>query len=501
MSSPDRTLLDIDILLNEVALARIIRDHRLVFPFEADFFAGTLQLSIFQDEKLLASTDILVEASAAKLTRDEYTTMIAQISEATLALFRLGGATVPVGVAAGGKKSDVVTLELIRMNFDDFKSALRRINESPLRVLQSVNTEVGIHDARRLDDYAVEAALRGKASRKASASESVLAPDLVNALRGQWITKLVERRREETVDTYENRALLGFLRSLDGQLAAMSKRLSSPAQAANVDSRIIAVQRDRIAKWRSQIADLARRSMFRDLRPDFHLRPTSAFRKKRSYAAAFSAMTKMRAGLGGNVAIIPAVSIERTFVLYEMWCLVMLLRVVAEQFPLSRSAISNILRGCAMPADLGVRLLQGDEAAVPLNETTTLRYQKRYSPQTKKTSGWTHLVEVIPDIVFEKKDQDGKILQVIVLDPKYRTGKSLLDGLRDLHVYRDAILGHDSTRLVYSAIALAPRVHSAVATLETELPRSAPGLMVSRPSHDVFAFQNVIRLVIEAFSH
>ena len=46
---------------------------------------------------------------------------------------------------------------------------------------------------------------------------------------------------------------------------------------------------------------------------------------------------------------------------------------------------------------------------------------------------------------------------LVIFDPKYRAGASLLDGLRDMHVYRDAILNHSGARLVKAAVALAPR--------------------------------------------
>ena len=55
-------------------------------------------------------------------------------------------------------------------------------------------------------------------------------------------------------------------------------------------------------------------------------------------------------------------------------------------------------------------------------------------------------------------------MSVVIFDPKYRAGASLLDGLRDMHVYRDAIVDSDGARLVRAvAPVAAPRRTKAAA--------------------------------------
>ena len=107
----------------------------------------------------------------------------------------------------------------------------------------------------------------------------------------------------------------------------------------------------------------------------------------------------------------------------------------------------------------------------------------------------THLLEVIPDITFTKTNENGKCIRIAILDPKYRTGSSLLNGVRDMHVYRDAIVDTDGQRLVTVAVALAPRVRAIPEAL-TEFPRDRPGIVTARPSHEANVFNRLLELTL-----
>jgi hypothetical protein len=487
---------DVAVLVNDIPRDRFIRGGVTFFPYETEFVAGAIRIEVVRAGRVLAAGEAIVDPALAKLTRNEYAAMITEISEATLALYRLGGATVPAAVGPSGQRSDVVTLDLVRTNIDAFERAVGRIADRPLRVLRSVVTETAIEHARRLSDHAIEGALRGRHARPASDAEARAAPTLVAALQGTWISRVVERKGQESVDTYEHRAILGFVRWLDAALGDMGRRLTV-RQGEQAADPAATVQIARLALWRARLAGLARRSLFAQLRPDPHLRPTSAFRMRPDYAAAFGAMARMRSGLGGKVSAAPAVPLERTHALYEIWCCVLLLRAVAEQYPASRPAVAALLRGCASPGELGMRLLRGVDAAVPLGASLRLTYQRRFAPVPDDGGGRTLVIEAIPDIVLERLALNGRIEGIVVIDPKYRTGASLLDGIRDLHVYRDAILGWDGSRIVRAAVAVAPRA-SFPRPVDGALSREAPDVMLARPGHDSAAFKTLLELAAAA---
>jgi hypothetical protein len=485
-----------DLLLNDVPAPRLARRGEAAFLFETEFYAGDVRIAVIRDGAVLFSTEIEVDPDAAKLTREEYAAMVAETARATLALYRLSAVTMPAAASAGAVRSDIVTLELIRTNLEKFEQAVSRIADSPLRTLASTATEVDALRARRIDDRAILAALRSPRSRPAVAAEKAAAPGLVRALGGRWAPRLLQTRREETLALYENRAIAGFLHWLGTVLAGIAKRLSDSA-TVELPSGTAQLWAERIARWRAKIAGLQRRSFFAGLIPDHSLRATSVFRLHPDYAAAFAAMMRMRAGLGPAATALPDVPVDRTYRLYELWCYVGLLAAAAAVFPEARPHVADILRGCRTPGALGTVLAHGSAGAIRLEEDLVLTYQRRVTPEPGSDGARTPLVEAIPDVVLCRTDPRGRCTGMVVLDPKYRVGKSLNEGIQDVHAYRDAIIGADGARLVRAAIVMAPRPRG-LPTVSGALPLTMPGIAEARPGHELAVFEKLLAGAIDA---
>lgn len=485
-----------DLLLNDVPAPRLARRGEAAFLFETEFYAGDIRLAVTRDGAVLLSTEIEVDPDAAKLTREEYAAMVAETARATLALYRLGAVTMPASAGADAARSDIVTLELVRTNLDRFERAVSRIADSPLRTLASTSTEVDALRARRVDDRAIAAALRSPRSRPALAAERAAAPGLVRALGGRWAPRLLQTRREETLALYENRAIAGFLRWLGASLAGIAQRLAEGA-AVELPSGTAPLWTERIARWRAKIAGLQRRSFFGELIPDHSLRATSVFRLHPDYAAAFAAMTRMRAGLGPAATALPDVPVDRTYRLYELWCYVGLLAAAAAAFPKARPRVAEILQGCSTPGALGTVLAQGSTGAIRLEEDLVLTYQRRVAPTPGSDGARTPLVEAIPDVVLCRTDPAGRCTGMTVLDPKYRAGRSLNEGIQDVHAYRDAIIGADGERLVRAAAVMAPRP-AGLPVVSGPLPLTMPAIAMVRPGHEPAVFERLLAAAIDA---
>ena len=210
-------------------------------------------------------------------------------------------------------------------------------------------------------------------------------------------------------------------------------------------------------------------------------------------------MLRMKAGLGTSSAIAPSVPIDRTFVLYETWCYLGLLRAVAEEFPHCRPGVSSLLAGCVSPNALGATLAQGSATRLELTSNVTMTYQRRFSPAPSEDGSRTLVVESIPDVTFARTNVFGQCESVVVLDPKYRKGISLNDGIRDMHVYRDAIVGGNANRLTRAAVILAPRPLWLTHQSE-DLPQDAPAALAMRPGQDPLIFQRALRAAVQALS-
>jgi len=467
-----------DLLVNDVPSDRLLRAGSTVYSFETDFYAGDIRIGVVQGSRVIASAEIEVDPDVTKLVRDEYATMVSEIARATTALYRLGAVTLPAPANAIGLRSDLVTLELIRSNFEPFVRAVSRIADQPLRALRSTSVVSNIMQARRVDDRAINSALRSIASRPASVAELRAAPRFVSALGGRWIPKIEERHRSESLDVYENRAILGFIRWMDGTLASLTVRLSGGG-SEGIHPGSLELWAHRLSQWRMRLKALARRGVFVDLAPDPTLHSTSAFRMQPDYASAFAAMARMKAGLGAGAAA-PAVPIDRTYRLYEIWCYINFLLATANRFPHIVPQLSDILKGSSISGSLGTYLAQGEASTLALTPELRMTYQHRLSTKSAQDGAHTLLIEAIPDITLTRQNGDGQCIGMVVVDPKYRAGASLMDGLRDLHVYRDAILGSNESPLVQSAVAIAPRAHG-FPEATGDLPLDRPGVVVAKP--------------------
>lgn len=488
---------DWDVALNDVPLDKVFRKGLSVFPFKIGFFAGDLRVSVLDGSKVVAEVGLEVDPAAAKLTRDEYAAMIADIARSTLALYRLGDVTLPAETTPSAIRSDLVTLDLVRTNFCAFDRAVSRIADQPIRVLKSIDVNVGVFNARRVSDRAIGAALRSGRSRLATRDEALAAPRLVAALGGLLTPTIVEARRTDRTDAYENRALLGFMRWLDLVLADLSRRLS--AGVSEIGAAATALWLHRLASWRSRLASLTKRDLFADLDPDPALHSTSVFRMHPDYASAFSAMVRMKAGLGTGSAVAPSIPIDKTYVLYEIWCYVGLLLAVAEAFPEAHPHVCKLLRGCQAPNDLGTVLAGGTDSEISLGGGLTLTYQRRFGPIPANDGSRALVVEAIPDITLARTDSHGQCKRLVILDPKYRTDRALADGLRDMHVYRDAIVNDAGERLVAAAIAIAPRPGK-FPRAEPKFPTNAPAVLKACPGGDPLLFRNILEMAVAALS-
>lgn len=479
--------LEWELSVNDQPLERILKKNAGYFRYSTEFFAGEIRLTLIGESKVRFDLQLIVEPDRYKLTRDDYSAMIADIRRSTLALYRLGKVTLPAPTSMSARRTTLITLELIRTHFGQFEAAIQRLARRPARLLTAYQHKVDVLKARRVDDRDIERALRSKSIRGANAAEARAAPKLVKALQGNWIPKLGETNRIETADLYEHRAILGFIKWLDAILLGFLEQTDNGL--ATDSSQLL---RSRVERWRSRLARLARRDLFRKLKPDPALRATTRFRMNPDYASAFSAMNAMRAGLGDGDRIAPAVPIDKTFALYEMWCYIRLLKAATEMQPSTVVKVRELLQGLDDPSLLGFVLAGGDFSRIPLSPRHSLTYQRRFGPKIDAEGVYTHHLETIPDITISACNVEGQCCELAIFDPKYRVGSSLLNGLRDLHVYRDAILGNEGP-LTKFAVAITPD-GGTIGVAPKELAVDRPVAVTAKPGRESTVFSSLIEI-------
>ena len=477
--------LDWELAVNDQPLERILKAGRDYFRFATEFFAGEIRLTVISKSKIHLDIQLVVEPDRYKLTRSDYASMIADIRRSTLALYRLGKVTLPAPTAASARRTALITIELVRTYFAKFEAAVDKIARMPARLLKNSDKQVNIFDAKRVNDRGLSRALRSKSVRKATQREVGAAPRLVAALKGNWAPDIVQSYRSETVDLYEHRAIVGFMRWLDSVLLNIVRNIDEEPEIDTAQ-----VLRRRVESWRSRLNRLSRHEALRSISPDPCLKATTRFRISPDYASAFSAMSAIRAGLGDGHGLAPAVPIDRTYALYEMWCYIGLLRATTEIAPAARDLVAKLLLGLEDPAHLGIVLATGEVSKIDLNEQTSLTYQRRFTRVPDSEGARTHLLEAVPDVTISARNADGDCRALAIFDPKYRVGPSLLDGLRDLHVYRDAIVGADG-QLIRLAVAMTPDARD-LAAQPTAIPNDRPVAVTVRPGRDRAIFTALI---------
>lgn len=475
-----------ELLINDYPAERIIKGKRDYYRFSTDFYAGDVRITLASAGKVLFDHQLVIDPDRFKLTRTDYRLMVADIRRATLALYRFGNVTLPAPTSASARRTALLTLELIRAHFAQFESAVSRVARQPATHLAASSKRVDVLSARRLESRNLVRALRSKSMRKATNGERLAAPKFVAATKGYWVQKVDEAKRVETRDIYEHRAILGFIMWLEKILAHVLHDLD-PDQAELPLS-----IRHRIENWRSRLRKIRSEDLFRGIKAETALRATTRFRMHPDYANIFTAMSAMRSGLGDREGVVSALPVDRTYVLYEMWCYIKLLEAASELVPSTKASIAGILRGIDDPSRLGVVLSRGDPSRIDLGDGCALTYQRRFSTIPDGEGARTFVLDAIPDVCLSALDENGQCKALAVFDPKYRVGSSLLDGLRDLHVYRDAIVGSNGP-LVRYAVALTPGSN----LLNCEggsIPEDRPAALRVRPGHDSSEFRALLKV-------
>ncbi|MDQ0231799.1 DUF2357 domain-containing protein [Metabacillus malikii] len=126
------------------------------------------------------------------------------------------------------------------------------------------------------------------------------------------------------------------------------------------------------------------------------------------------------------------ISLKDTYLLYEIWCYMQIIRVIRENGLLMDAG------QLFMKKDdfYFLRLAENKESVVELTNGARLIYQKIIQFNTCPYYSYTQ--RMIPDIVIDYQNH------LYVMDPKYRVPANLPMALGEMHKYRDGIIHRDN---------------------------------------------------------
>jgi hypothetical protein len=320
-------------------------------------------------------------------------------------------------------------LLLLRHSVDDLERALNQIARHPQWGLTREPQEMHAERIKRADTALRRAVLRGAGSGRSVRVNQEL------AVR----ERLQERRARPTLDTPEHRWHAARLTQIRRRLAWLHAEESSGSHGRRNQTL------EEIDALEMRIARLARTEPLAAASGD----PPPGFASLQllsapGYREAYRACLILSLGLhleGGPVRL----GVKDLHLLYEYWCFLTLVRLLAEQTeqPLpARELLATEQNG------LRVLLRRGREHSVSFSASGGRRIRLTYNP---RFAAEPLLVPQQPDILLEIQDPAQPLVR-LVLDAKYRIDASAEyvrrygspgppeDALNGLHRYRDAII-------------------------------------------------------------
>jgi hypothetical protein len=405
--------------------------------------------------------DVEVEVFPTKLDyQTDYRHLLTEVQEIMTGLaleylratFRLGA------ISPEPLPTHLEWLILLRQIIGSLEQALRYIAQHPIRGLTREPMAVRADQVKRVD-----ASIRVAVRRGAGFGEFL---PLAN---GPLVRQhLDERRPRPTLDTPEHRWLAAQLDRIRRRLGElMQHEATQPSNERRKQTR------EELTHLESRIAQLRRLEPLASAEGQ----PSPGFASLQligapGYREAYQACIILSLGLRLTDGILQ-LSVKDLGLLYEYWCYLALLRLIAEET--GRDIPPETLLAITQQG-LQVLLKKGQQTTVNFDTQHGRRVQATYNPVF---AGDPMLIPQQPDMVVSIADQDWPKLHLL-LDAKYRLDASPEyqnryrspgppeDAVNVLHRYRDAILEKTGAstdtqpkRTVVQAAAVFPYMESA----------------------------------------
>jgi predicted component of viral defense system (DUF524 family) len=391
--------------------------HRLV---ESEAF-GQLTTPFFSGQVSFEINGVKINSyiypDVRKMTQDQYCLMLSDILQEASLCF--GDSDIKKGIEADqhSRELSLAQWSYIDASFSSLTSMIRQVMEHPTRVLQAHEQQM-----RRERVNTVDTQTLGWIERNSGRSTAGTIPDTVRS-----------SVREDSYNTYENRFLKRKLVELRHLLKLYGK---SDRGEYTIRAEAYA---DRVGHW-------LRDPFFKQVMPyQGVVRISQVFRKHPVYRQCYQWFDRLYKHGNERIGMSYNYPLRETFVLYEIWCYMQLVKVFRENGLLQDS--SDLFR--TKKEGLFLHFAEHKESIVELKNGLRLSYQRVF--QNDSQQFYTYTQRMIPDIVIEADDH------LYILDPKYRIANNLGTALGEMHKYKDGILlRRNDERAVQKVFILTP---------------------------------------------
>lgn len=461
-----------DLLIDDIAAEALrSRDPSIArWRWKPGFHAGSVEVTLRAPTIGVRRIELTTDPDLRKLTRDDFDTMVREILEDTFALFSLSSFRKGIARQVATKPPAIARLEFLRSRFQEILKVLADIERSPRRRLRSEQISVPFHSASRATAPEIIKSFRSGRIR----TEITPSTRLPSALKGRLPETIRVRKRRRSLDIPEHRQIKACVESWSMWLSTMADTLGKLSKAGDVDKATAAqawsVRSRHIAR---SLADATRLNFLSETSGSSAvLRMSSLFRNDPHYHRFYRLWHEINLGLASLFGDFLQMPLARTYELYELWCLLRLLRTAVKEYggndlDLSELFVEDHHRAVTISAR---------SVTLPIGNGNVICFQRRYQEYWLDPSGEGSFSRtMIPDIVFTGPDLCAASDRIIVLDAKYRIEAGLNDALSSIHAYRDALVrgvdNGDTQGIVGAAYLLTPHIPSLQTSFEsTPLP-------------------------------
>ncbi len=443
-----------ELFIDDVPLEalRSPNQNTALWAWTPDFYVGQFRLLIKYAPAYQAELELVVDPEIAKLSRDQFDSMVRDILEDTTALFSLSGFRFGIAKGAGANIPPLARLEFLRSRIANLEQIISQINQRPVRVLSDEKIVKPLAAARSINSRDVYTSFfRNRLEPAPLGFKIGRVP--VPALP----TNFTVSAKTASQDINENRAIKTCLKGWRSWLLATADQLSNLGGVT--DSVKIRTQ----LLWSRRCQGLARRLLKLLQLPVFEgisdtptrLSVSAIFRRVPQYHQFFSLYRDMNLGIAQIQGDFLNLPLSRTYDLYELWVFLRLCRAAAEKYEIKHE-LNDFFD--ADQSRLGIaRLVETPTLAI--NAGLELHFKRQYREfwrDAQNTGSFSRTM--IPDISIAKNQP---VPVIIVLDAKYRIGNQLNDALSSIHMYRDAIVRDadpNTEKIVVAAYLVTPHV-------------------------------------------
>ena len=436
----------------------VLRQGRLHWPWSPEFYAGEVLLTLLSEGRE-ESRSLEIDPNLAKLTREDYLALCAQLSRTTRRVFSMSRVHMSADRVLR-PPSELAQIQLLRASFERLALAVRGIARFPRKRLSEVPRFKPLAEA---DTALPEAlgALVGSNNLNPVGSGRRLArrvKALAHRLQDHLPRAVLCVERVVTYDVPENRFVKHVLERIQGLLRTAAQALSRLAVKGDVASRATAAAYGSIVEQlRRQAFDLLRTPMLEHVvAQDVDADALVTFKRRPDYKAVLDVYRDLLQALEPRAASSFSVPLDKTYRLYELWTSIEVIRALLDAFGDKTRDVGELQEW--LDRDLSFEPADDREVVVRVSKDVRAVLQKGYQARLSGGAGriGTYSHAMRPDLVVELGEVGSPSPTALVFDAKYRTASGLRQAFNDLHRYKDAIVADDLRRVVVGAYALAP---------------------------------------------